>query len=341
MELTAQEIARLVEGKLQGDPEIAIRGTASIRYGTPDIITFVENPKYIKPFLESNILAALTGEFFEAPGKTLIQVPDPLPTFIQVVKRFKPPLPPYAPGIHPLAWVAPTAIIGKGATILPFASVGEGSIVGDNCVIYSGVAIGRNCKIGNQCTLYPNSVLYDECELGNSVILQANAVIGADGFGYRMLDGRHVKVPQLGKVVLGNDVEIGACTAIDRGTFDSTRVGDGTKIDNLVQVGHNCDIGKHNLLVSQVGIAGSCTTGNYVVMAGQSGLAGHLQIGDKVVIGARSGLIRDALSGEHVLGAPARPEREEKRILLSMDKLPGLCKDMKKIKQKLQMAEED
>src|SRR5205807_3439123 len=165
----------------------------------------------------------------------------------------------------------------------PFAAVGEGTVVGARCRLHSGAVVGRHCRLGDDVVLYPNAVLYDGTVLGSRVIIHANAVIGADGFGYRLQNGRHVKVPQLGHVELGDDVEIGACTTIDRGTFQATRIGAGTKIDNLVQIGHNCKIGRHNLLVSQMGIAGSSTTGDYVVMAGQVGIADHIHIGDRAV----------------------------------------------------------
>src|SRR5262249_54181609 len=177
---------------------------------------------------------------------------------------------------------------------------------------------------GAGVTLSPNAVLYDGTILGNRVIVHANAVLGADGFGYRLQGGRHVKVPQLGHVEIGDDVEIGACTTIDRGTFQATRVGEGTKVDNLVQVGHNCAIGRHNLFVSQMGIAGSSSTGDYVVVAGQVGIVDHVHIGDRTMIGAGSGVPGDVPSDQCVLGAPARPIREQKRILVTLDKLPDM-----------------
>jgi UDP-3-O-[3-hydroxymyristoyl] glucosamine N-acyltransferase len=165
-------------------------------------------------------------------------------------------------------------------------------------------------------------------------------VLGADGFGYRLIDGRHVKVPQLGRVEIGDDVEVGACTTIDRGTFQATRVGAGTKLDNLVMVGHNCRIGKHNLFVSQVGMAGSSSTGDYVVLAGQVGVVDHVHIGDRTIIGAQSGVPGDVPADQQVLGAPARPIREQKRILISLDKLPEMVRDLRRIKQKLGLNDE-
>jgi UDP-3-O-[3-hydroxymyristoyl] glucosamine N-acyltransferase len=184
-------------------------------------------------------------------------------------------------------------------------------------------------------------VLYDGTILGHRAIVHANAVLGADGFGYRFHDGKHVKVPQLGHVEVGDDVEVGACTTIDRGTFQATRVDAGTKIDNLVQVGHNCHIGKHNLLVSQVGIAGSCSTGDFVVMAGQVGIADHIHIGTGAVIGAKAGVTKDIPDGQRTLGAPATPERDQKRILMSLEKLPDIRRDIRKIKQQLGIKDDE
>src|SRR5204862_8014669 len=170
---------------------------------------------------------------------------------------------------------------------------------------HSGGALGRFCRLGDDVTIYPNAVLYDATEVGHRVVIHANAVLGADGFGYRLQNGRHAKVPQLGHVEIGDDVEIGACTTIDRGTFQATTIGEGTKIDNLVQVAHNCQIGKHNLFVSQMGIAGSSTTGDYVVIAGQAGITDHVHIGTGAVIGAKSGVTKDVTAGQRTLGAPA------------------------------------
>ena len=273
-------------------------------------------------------------------GLTVIQVADPLTAFVAIVRHLHGRAEPAPQGIHARAFVDPTARIGADASIYPFASIGEGSEVGARCRIHSGVSIGRFCKLGDDVVLYPNSVLYDGTVLGSRVVVHANAVLGADGFGYRPLNGRHVKVPQLGSVEVGDDVEIGACTTIDCGTFQATRIGEGTKIDNLVQIAHNCRIGRHNLLVSQLGIAGSSSTGDYVVIAGQVGVTDHVHIGDRAIIGARAGVTKEVAAGERMLGAPATPEREQKRILMTLEKLPELRRDVRRIKQHLGLGEE-
>jgi UDP-3-O-[3-hydroxymyristoyl] glucosamine N-acyltransferase len=238
-------------------------------------------------------------------------------------------------GIDPRAVIHPTAQIGPDPSIFPLAAVGEATVIGARCRIHSSAVIGRHCRLGDDVLIYPNAVLYDGTVVGSRVIIHANAVLGADGFGYRFQDGRHVKVPQLGTVEIGDDVEIGACTTVDRGTFQATRVGEGTKIDNLVQVGHNCRIGKHNLLVSQMGIAGSSSTGDYVVIAGQAGIADHIRIGDRVQIGAKAGITRDVPADQRMLGTPATPEREQKRIVISLQKLPELRRELRRLKQHL------
>jgi UDP-3-O-[3-hydroxymyristoyl] glucosamine N-acyltransferase len=269
----------------------------------------------------------------------LIRVADPLAAFITIVRHLRDRDDSLPPGIDPRAAVHPTAQMGEGACVQPFAVVGEGSVVGARCRLHSGAIVGRRCRLGDDVVLHPNVVLYDGTVVGNRVIIHSGSVIGSDGFGYRFQNGRHVKVPQLGHVEVGDDVEIGACTTIDCSTFGTTRIGEGTKIDNLVQVAHNCRIGRHNILVGQVGIAGSWSTGDYVTMAGQVGVADHVHIGERALVGAKAGVVRDVPAGERMLGAPATPEREQKRILLSLEKLPDIRRDMRRIKQHLGMEE--
>ena len=345
MPITVQQLADLVHGQVIGDAAKEIRDARPLNLAGPGDISFVENERNSR-LLNGSLASAVVVpkslmdrkpelEAGQAGPITLIVVPDSLSAFIAVVQFLHAAPAAKRNGIHPSAAVDSTAVIGPESDIGPFAVIGAASKIGARCTIHSGAVIGRNCRLGDDVVLYPHAVLYDGTALGNRVIIHANAVIGADGFGYRFHEGQHQKVPQLGTVELEDDVEIGACTTIDRGTFQATRVGRGTKIDNLVQIGHNCQIGRHNLFVSQVGIAGSTETGDYVVIAGQVGVADHIHIGDRTQIGARSGVIKDTGAGERLLGAPARPEREEKRILLSLDRLPGLCKDVARIKQQL------
>ena len=348
MQVTVQQLASLIDGQVHGDGARPIDAARPLHEAGPGQVTFVENERHARHLLDCRAdavvvplaLVARRPEFDPGGRLTLLAVTDPLAAFITLVKHLHgtPDPPPH--GIDPRAAVHPSATLGPDASIFPFASVGEGTVLGARCTIHPGAVIGRRCRLGDDVVLYPNVVVYDGTVIGHRVIVHANAVLGADGFGYRLQNGRHVKVPQLGSVEIGDDVEIGACTTIDRGTFQATRVGAGTKIDNLVMVGHNCAIGRHNLLVSQVGIAGSCTTGDYVVMAGQVGIADHVHIGDQAQIGARAGVPSDLPGHARYLGAPARPESEAKRILLSLERLPALLRDVRRLKQHLGITEE-
>lgn len=340
MRSTVRELAALVNGTIQGNADLVIDSARVLAEAGAGDITFLDSDKHIARLNQSAAIAAVVPPTVKLTDKTLIQVADPIMAFAAIVKHFqaKPLVNPT--GIDAKAYVHPTARVGENASIHPFACVGEGSIVGARCQIHSGVVIGKNCRVGDDVVLYPNAVLYDDTVLGDRVIVHANSVLGADGFGYRFQNGKHVKVPQLGGVEVGSDVEIGACTTIDRGTFMPTRVGEGTKIDNLVQVAHNCQVGKHNLFVSQMGIAGSSTTGDYVVVAGQVGICDHVHIGTGAVIGAKAGVTKEVPAGQRVLGAPATPERDQKRILMSLDKLPEMRKDLRKIKQQLGITDE-
>jgi UDP-3-O-[3-hydroxymyristoyl] glucosamine N-acyltransferase len=337
---TLRQLAELVEGQTVGNPELPIRGARTLQEAGPDDISFLENDKNIHLLASCRASAIVAPRAFTANGMSLIRVKDPLSAFVAIHRHLHPVREPAPHGIDSRAFVDASAQVGPDASIFPFAVIGEGTTIGARCKIHSGASIGRRCRLADDVTIYPNAVLYDDTVIGNRVIIHANAVIGADGFGYRHVDGRHLKVPQLGCVELADDVEIGACTTIDRGTFMATRVGTGTKIDNLVQIGHNCQIGKHNLFVSQMGIAGSSSTGDGVVIAGQVGIVDHVHIGDQTMIGAKAGVTKDVPPRQRMLGAPATPEREQKRILMTMERLPEMRKDMQKIKQHLGMDEE-
>jgi len=347
---TIAQLAALVQGQIQGESTGCVRAARPLQEAGPGEITFVENDHHLKRLKECRATAVVVPVALAAratpvltalvPAPALILVKDALGAFITIAQRLHGEPGRQPPGIDPRANVHPTVGVGPDVSVQAFAVIGEGTTLGARCQIYPGVVLGRNCRIGDDVILYPNVVLYDGTVIGKRTIIHANAVIGADGFGYRLQNGQHVKVPQLGWVELGDDVEIGACTTIDRGTFQATRIGSGTKIDNLVMVAHNCQIGPHNIFVSQVGIAGSCTTGSYVVMAGQVGVADHIHFGDGCQIGARSGVMRDVPAGERMLGAPAKAEREEKRILLGLEHLPELLKDVRRIKRQLGIKDE-
>jgi UDP-3-O-[3-hydroxymyristoyl] glucosamine N-acyltransferase len=338
--ITVRQLAELVRGELSGDGDLVIEAARALHEAGPGDLTLAESDRYAAQLHASRASAAVVGPTLAANGLTVIRVADPLVAFVTVVRHLRGKPEPAPHGIDPRACVDPTCRLGPEASVMALARVGAGTVIGARCRIHSGAVVGENCRLGDDVTVYPNAVLYDDTVLGHRVIVHANAVIGADGFGYRLHEGRHVKVPQLGNVEVGDDVEIGAATTIDRGTFGPTRIGAGTKIDNLVQIGHNCRIGRHNLLVSQVGVAGSCVTGDYVVMAGQVGVADHVTVGDRAVIGARSGVPSDIPAGERVLGTPALPEREQKRILITLAKLPEMRRDLQRVKQHLGMNED-
>lgn len=335
MTVTVRQLAELVRGEVLGDGDLLISNARTLTEAQPGDITFVEGDKNLAAWDASRASAAIVSPNVPVNGRPLIRVADPLMAFVRVVQQLRGHPPEAGPSISPAARIHPTAKLAAGVSVGPFAVVGEGSVIGPNCTLHAGAVVGRFCKLGENVTLYPHAVLYDDCVLGNRVTIHANAVIGADGFGYRIQDGRHVKVPQLGWVELEDDVEVGACSTIDRGTFEPTRIGTGTKIDNLVMIGHNCQIGRHNVLCSQVGIAGSSKTGDYVVMAGQVGVADHVDIGDQVTIGAQSGVPSTIPSNSQVLGYPARPHKDQLRILLTLDKLPEIRKDVQRIKKHL------
>lgn len=337
---TLSQLAQLVHGELVGDGNLSILAARSLGEARAGDISFLENSKYLAA-LEGNPVSALVIPLNLKLDKIpAIRVADPLAAFVTIVQHFRSARVKKNWGIDPRAAVDDTAQIGEGTNIGPFAFVGPETRIGKGCHIHANVSIGPDCTLGDDVVLHPGAVLYEGTVLGNRVTIHANTVIGADGFGYRLKDGQHAKVPQLGHVEIGDDVEIGSCTTIDRGTFQATRIGPGTKIDNLVQIAHNCQIGQHNLIVSQVGIAGSSSTGDYVVMAGQVGIVDHAHIGAGAIIGAKAGVTKDVPAGQRMLGAPATPEREAKRVLMSLEKLPEIRRDLKRIKQHLGLQDD-
>jgi UDP-3-O-[3-hydroxymyristoyl] glucosamine N-acyltransferase len=238
-------------------------------------------------------------------------------------------------GVSPHAHVHESTVIGPGTNVHPGVVIGPNVTIGRDCDIHPGVCIGADCSIGDECALYPNVVLYDRVELRNRVRIHASTVLGADGFGYRQVDGRHVKIPHYGNVLIEDDVEIGSCTTIDRSFMGSTRIGAGSKIDNLVVIAHNCELGKHNILVSQVGFAGSVTTGDYVVCAGQVGIADHVHLGTGSVFGAKCGVHKSMPAGQRFIGAPAEVDRDFLKQTMAVKKLPELRQQVKALEAQM------
>lgn len=326
-----------------GDGDLPIRAARPIQEAGPGDITFVEDGKYARLLKTSPASAALVGPHFllENPPEPfdqplpVIEVHDPMRAFLVVRGHLAEQARPRWQGTHPLAHVASSARIGEGVAIHPFACIGEGAEVGPGCTIHAGAVVGAGCKLGAGVILHPHVVLYEGVALGDRVEVHAGTILGGDGFGYRTHQGRHEKVPQTGTVEVGEDVEIGANCAIDRGTFGATVIGAGSKIDNLVMIGHNNKIGRHNLLCAQVGMAGSCQTGDYVVMAGQVGIKDHTEIGNQVMIGAQAGVHRNIADGQQVLGSPAVPIKEQRQLFALIARLPTIHREMKAMKAEI------
>jgi UDP-3-O-[3-hydroxymyristoyl] glucosamine N-acyltransferase len=338
--VTVRELAEWVRGEVLGDGELPISNARTLAEAQPGDITFVEHERHLAAWHASRASAAVVPTSVPVNGRPIIRVPDPLMAFVDIVRALRGRPPAGRGSIDPTAHVHPTARLGAGVTLGPFAVVGEGTELGANAMLLAGACVGRFCKLGEWVTLHPHAVVYDESVLGNRVTVHANAVIGADGFGYRTHNGRHIKVPQLGWVEVEDDVEIGACSTIDRGTFGPTRIGTGTKIDNLVMIGHNCRVGRNNIFCSQVGIAGSVTTGDYVVMAGQVGVADHLTIGERTTLLAKAGVSNDVPADAKMLGTPAMSYKAFMRNMHELDKVADLRKDVKQIKNHLGLQED-
>ncbi len=339
MSVRLAALAELVGGELTGDGQLEIQGAATIRDARPGEITLADDIGYLEPLRGCAATAAVVSPDVrqsDVPGPiSLITVPNARQAFATIVKMFGPQRETSCAGISPAATISPTASIASDVTILPGCFVGDDVVIESGCIIHANVTIMAGSRIGPNCTLFPAAVLYEETQLGQGVIVHAHAVLGAYGFGYEMQQGRHVLSAQLGKVVIGDFVEIGAGTTIDRGTFGATTIGEGTKIDNQVMIGHNCRIGRHNLLCAHVGIAGSCTTGDYVVMAGQVGLRDHVDIADQVMIGAQSGVSESLTEAGKYLGSPAVPLRQEIQCLMARQKLPELRKEVRRLEKQL------
>lgn len=354
---TVAELAERLEGCLRGpdgtvdtadgaaDRNIAdkvISGVRPISMAGPADVTFLEDRKYLEQAMTSSAGAIVVPDGLELEGHVVIGVAQPYVAFATLLDLFYP-RQRSSVGISPSAYVSETASLGDECNIYPGAYIGHGVRINDRTDIYPGAYIGDGVEIGSDCIVYPNVTIYHGCQIGHRVILHAGVVIGADGFGFaqKHVPGDanepvvHKKIAQLGIVVLEDDVEIGANTTVDRATMDETRICRGTKVDNLVQIGHNCRIGKHTLLVSQTGIGGSATLGDYVTAAGQAGIGGHRKIGNRVTIASKAGVIRDVADGAVVMGTPAIELPKGRKVWASFEHLPELRKRVAKLEKRL------
>ncbi len=335
-----KEVAAWVGGQVVGAEETRITGAAILRDAVAGELTLVDCADRLRQFEQSPAAAAMVPQGISSSAKPVVQVADVHRAFAQVVARLRPPSRSTHPGISPQAWIDPRAEIASDVSIFPGAWIGAHVRIGPGSVIHSGVRILDGCRIGSQVTIFPNAVLYEDTVVGDRCLIHAGAVLGAYGFGYETRQGRHELSAQLGYVVLEDDVEIGANTTVDRGTYGPTVIGQGTKIDNLVMVAHNCRIGRHNLICSQVGIAGSVTTGDYVVMAGQVGVRDHVHIGTQAVLGAMAGIINNVPEKTTVIGIPATEQRDQKIKQAAFAKLPEMRKQLRALQRQVEQLQQ-
>lgn len=340
MPITLAELAKLVEGRLQGDGTLTILGAATLDLAASDQITLADNEDRYSEFIKSPAAAAVVLHEVGVIGKPTIVVEDVHQAFAKIVAYFRPQRARQTVGISPAAHISPSAQLAEGVEVHPGATIGDEVAIGPGTVIHANACLMAGCRIGAEVTIFPNAVLYEDTVVGERSIIHAGAVIGAYGFGYREQEGQHLLSAQLGNVEIGSDVEVGACATIDRGTYGRTLIGDGTKIDNLVQIAHNCRLGKHNLICGQVGIAGSTTTGDYVVMAGQVGVRDHVHIGERAVLCSKAGVSNNVDEGEVVLGQPATPLKKQKLQMAAISKLPEMRKEFRTLQRQLQLLEE-
>lgn len=333
MRLTTGEIAERLGARIVGSADVSISGVADARRAQQGEITFAEADSFLDAALKGDASAILVPRSYApADGKVLLEVKNVRLAFAQILDWFHPE-PTYAGKIHASAVVDPSARIDASAYVGPGCCIGADCVLGPKVILCGGNHIGDHCSIGEGTKLFARATLYAGCQVGRRVRIQSGAAVGADGFGYVFDGARHRKIPQVGGVILEDDVELGANVTIDRGALGDTVIGEGTKIDNLVQIAHNVVIGKHCIIVAQTGIAGSTKIGDYTVIAGQVGIAGHLTIGSQVTIAAQSGIMRDIPDGQKVFGSPAQRDRDYKRQLIAMQQLPDIIRRFRQLEK--------
>jgi UDP-3-O-[3-hydroxymyristoyl] glucosamine N-acyltransferase len=341
MAKTVKEIALFLNGETVGDGNVTIKGVSGIKEAKEGDIAFVLDPRF------AGLIAVTKASCVVVPKSVLascpapmIKVDNPSIAFSKLIGLIYPDRIPHPKGIHPSAIISKTAKLGQNVAIGPYVMVEDGATIGDNTIIYSFCYIGKNSKIGKDCIFYPNVTIREEILMGDRIIIHPSSVIGADGFGYDTRpDGTHVKIPQLGTVVIEDDVEIGACSAIDRARFNKTVIGKGSKIDNLVQIAHNVIMGPYCLIAAQVGISGSCELGRNVVLGGQVGVADHLKLGDFVMAAGQAGLSKSFPAKTTLFGFPAKPIDKARELLAHVGLLPKLYERVRALEAKIKELE--
>ncbi|HVZ82007.1 MAG TPA: UDP-3-O-(3-hydroxymyristoyl)glucosamine N-acyltransferase [bacterium] len=332
---TLKSLAAELGASFEGDGETLLKGVAPLESATEGHLTFVTNPKYLKAALSTRASAILCGEPVPGWSKPLLLSKNPYSDLARTIAFFHPetPLP---TGVQAGSWICASAQVHPSATVMPGAFIGEKARVGAGSVLFPGVFIGEGSVVGDGCRLYPNSVVREGCVLGHRVILQPGAVVGSDGFGFAKEGAGYRKIPQVGNVVLEDDVELGANTCVDRAVLGTTRIGQGTKLDNLIQIGHNVVIGKHTVMAALTGISGSTQVGDQVVMGGQVGLAGHIKIGDQVVLATRTGVMEDIPEKGVYFGAPHNTMTAEMKNVAAYRQLPEMLRRIRSLERELE-----
>ncbi len=339
--MTAAEIAALIDGRVDGDPDGTIDGVAGLPEAGPTDLSFLTNPRYAGLVAETRAGAVLVAEDWQGEHPCpLIRVANVDAAFGQIAAALGPPPVAFAPGVHPTAVVAADAVLGEGVTVGPYCVIEPGARLGERTVLVAQCYIGHDAYVGADARLYPFVTVRERVRIGDRVIVHSGAVLGSDGFGYASVKGEWRKIPQIGTVEVGDDVEIGANVTVDRARFGKTVIARGAKIDNLVQIAHNVQVGEHTAMAAQVGISGSTRIGHHVQLGGQAGLAGHLSVGDNAVVGAQAGVTKDVPPGTFVSGYPAMEHRRATKLHAHVARLPELKQRLTALEGRLAALEE-
>jgi UDP-3-O-[3-hydroxymyristoyl] glucosamine N-acyltransferase len=336
---TLSEIAEIVGGEVVGDKNLVITGLSGIQQAQDGDLTFITNLKYIALSKTTKASAIVTPRDIQILGKNLIRADNPSLAFARIASAMTDEDACHPKGIHRSAVIAEDACIGENVAVGPCAIIESKADIGDHTVIYGGCYIGHHSRLGKGCLVYPNVTIRERITVGNRVIIHSGAVVGSDGFGFVQVDGRHEKIPQIGTVVIEDDVEIGANVTIDRARFDKTIIGEGTKIDNLVQIAHNVIVGKHCIIISQAGISGSTKIGDGAILAGQAGIHGHLTVGAGAMIASKTGVTKSIPAYTKVSGFPAQPYMKEQRFQVALRQVPASLKTIQELKKRIEQLE--